>query len=436
MKKIDLSKLRKVAEEILVKRGGDTGELSNKEAQHLVHELRTHQIELELQNEELRQNQEALLVSQKKYTDLYDFAPVGYLTVSDTGLISKANLKAARMLACERKRLLQRPLTFFFNPEEQDSHYHCRNRLLATKEEQTCERRLQRADSGYLEVQCRCVVDSELDGDGGQFRLVMTDISERKSAQRERIRLESRLQQARKMEAIGTLVGGIAHDFNNLLAIINGYVELIQFEVAPESSVGRQLKKVLIAGVRAANLVKQLLIYSRKAGMGKHHLRLHLMVKEVLNNLRPLLPTLISIEENLDPHCRPILADSDHIHQLILNLITNATQAMSEEKGTLRISLRNRELGAAEIPPGRKLSPGPFVVLSVSDTGCGMEPDIVERIFEPYFTTRKMGTEAGVGLGLAICHGIIEECGGFIEVESHVGKGTDFCIFLPAYEEE
>ena len=246
-------------------------------------------------------------------------------------------------------------------------------------------------------------------------------------------KLEKELFQAQKMEAVGTLAGGIAHDFNNILSAIIGYSEIIKNEVPADSTIGHDIREVIGSGNRAANLVKQILTFSRKADSEKQPLRPHLIVQEALKMLRATLPTTISIKQNIDPDCGVVLADPTNIHQITVNLCTNALHAMTDEKGTLSVSLQRQELSTAELM-GRTLPPGPFVVLSVSDTGCGMDKATLDRIFDPYFTTKEIGK--GTGLGLAVIHGIVQDAQGFIEVKSSPGEGSSFDVYLPVFQEK
>ncbi|MFZ5775191.1 MAG: ATP-binding protein [Thermodesulfobacteriota bacterium] len=246
---------------------------------------------------------------------------------------------------------------------------------------------------------------------------------------RQRKRSEEQLRHSQKMEAIGTLAGGIAHDFNNLLYAIQGNAELGRIAHSQGKSNQSHLEEILKASRRAADLVKQILAFSRKMTPEKSPLALQSLAKETIRFLRGTIPTTIEINADIHPDCRPILADATQIHQVIMNLCTNAWHAMQDqESGRLRveveeISLNEREAGALE------LSKGSYVRLAVSDTGHGIDPAIQKRIFEPYFTTKEMGR--GTGLGLATVQGIVKDHQGAIRVRSIVGQGTTMEVFLP-----
>ncbi|MBS3808799.1 MAG: response regulator [Desulfobacterales bacterium] len=239
---------------------------------------------------------------------------------------------------------------------------------------------------------------------------------------------EERLRQAQKMEAVGTLAGGIAHDFNNILNAIIGYAELIRLEATGKA--GDYTEEVLQAGRRAAGLVRQILTFSRQAEQEYQRLYIQFVLKEALKLLRPTLPATIEINQNIDEDCPEILADPTQVHQVIMNLCTNAYQAMGDKGGRLEITLEQLTLAAGDLSLAREMAPGSYVVLTVSDTGCGMDRQTWEKIFEPYFSTKK--NQGGTGLGLAVVHGIVTDCGGSISVYSEPGRGTTFKVYLPA----
>jgi CheY-like chemotaxis protein len=237
------------------------------------------------------------------------------------------------------------------------------------------------------------------------------------------------------MEAIGTLAGGIAHDFNNILGAILGYTEMVKDTLPPGSIAGKDLDKVLAASHRAATLVKQILAYSRQTHIERVPLDLAPLVKEAIKLIRPSLPSTIAIQREIDTAIRPIiLADPTQIHQVLMNLCTNAFHAMEQTGGILEITLNGCEPSPSDLQPYPQGDPGNFVMLSISDTGTGIESEIGARIFDPYFTTKEVGK--GTGMGLAIVQSIVTSYGGFIIRENNPENGTVFRVFFPAIDQE
>jgi signal transduction histidine kinase/CheY-like chemotaxis protein len=255
------------------------------------------------------------------------------------------------------------------------------------------------------------------------------DITERKRADEERAKLQEQLAQAHKMEAIGTLAGGIAHDFNNILWAIMGYTELTMGSIPGGSKEHRNLQQILIASERARDLVNQILAFSRKAAQERKPLQLSLIVKETLKLLRATIPTTIDLKQEIASPNAMVLADSTQIHQLIMNLCTNSTQAMREKGDTLKIGLEEKDLDEDGLLEHPDLSPGPYVILIISDNGPGIAPEIIDRIFDPFFTTKEVGE--GTGMGLAVVYGIVKSHGGGISVYSQPEAGTTFTVLLP-----
>jgi len=263
---------------------------------------------------------------------------------------------------------------------------------------------------------------------------IFLDITQRKKAEQERENLEVQLRQAHKMEAIGTLAGGIAHDFNNLLAAIIGYADLANEDISQGHPAKDQIEEVLKAGSRAKDLVKQILAFSRKSELGRVPVQVSLILKEVVHLLRASIPTTIDIRLDIDPECRPVLADQTQIHQVILNLCTNAAQAMEKEGGLLEIRLIHMETDGEKLSDYQGLTRGSYVQLSVKDTGHGIEKQILDKIFDPYFTTKKIGK--GSGMGLAMVHGIVKRHKGVIHVDSTLTMGSVFHVFLPESDQD
>jgi len=257
---------------------------------------------------------------------------------------------------------------------------------------------------------------------------VVLPVTEKKKMHEEKEQLEARLRYSQKMEAVGTLAGGIAHDFNNLLYVILGNAEMTSMKVPLESELQQNLAEIIKSCRRAADLVNQILAFSRSAEKARLPLSLAPVVKEALKSLRKTLPATIEVRENIDNQCGQTLADLGQMHQVVVNLCANAAEAMGEKGGILTVTLRNADEGE---PLKKAQSGNRYLKLTVADTGVGMDAEVVSRMFEPYFTTKAFGAGDGKGLGLAAVHGIVEAHGGHIEVASAPGRGTAVTVYLP-----
>lgn len=247
------------------------------------------------------------------------------------------------------------------------------------------------------------------------------------SYEKEKSKLEKQIQHSQKMEAIGTLAGGVAHDFNNILYPILGYTEMAIDETAEESPARESLDEIMTAAQRARKLVEQILTFSRLDHQGRIPLKMQGAIKEALNLLRATLPATIEVVQRIDENCGPVLVDPTQIQQVVMNLCTNAFHAMQDHGGTLTVSLEETQIASDDLPAN--LNPVTYIKLTVTDTGYGMSKDIIERVFEPYFSTKKIGE--GTGMGLAVVHGIIKGYDGDIQVYSEPGNGTTFNVYLP-----
>jgi PAS domain S-box-containing protein len=277
------------------------------------------------------------------------------------------------------------------------------------------------------------------DGVAIGYRGVVRDVTEhlQVEALRREVKEVEETRQAQKMAAIGVLAGGIAHDFNNTLGVILGYAELTQAMLPPDSPERQNLEQIYTAGERAKRIVEQILTFSRKSDPERKPVYLHEVVGEALKLLRASLPTTIEINQDMPSNIRDVvLADQTQIHQVLMNLCANAAHAMRDGGGALEVRIDIVEVDATLIAlePYAALQPGPYVRLSLRDTGYGMTAEVKERIFEPYFTTKTVGE--GTGMGLAVVHGIIAGHGGAIIVESQAGVGTTFLIYLPQIDVE
>ncbi len=256
--------------------------------------------------------------------------------------------------------------------------------------------------------------------------VIITDITAK-------LKLEKQLQQAQKLESIGTLAGGIAHDFNNILGVIVGYSELASVNFESGIDARDEITQILKASARAEELVQQILTFSRKTETQLQPMQPHLVTNEALKMLRASIPSSVTINTEIDKNCGSIESDPTNIHQIIVNLCTNAFQAMENEKGNLTVTLRRQEIMEKEIA-GNTISPGAFIVLTVADTGRGMDKETMQRIFDPFFTTKDV--DKGTGLGLAVIHGIVQDSKGFIEVESTPGQGSIFRVYFPVLNDD
>jgi PAS domain S-box-containing protein len=277
-----------------------------------------------------------------------------------------------------------------------------------------------------LEVNGKILLN--LDGQPVEIQGTMRDIAIRKVAEEEKEKLEELLRQSQKMEALGTLAGGIAHDFNNILGVLMGYAELSLEEMKEETSITQNLRQIMVSSQRAKDMVKQILAFSRKSEV--EHMPIHVsqVVQEALKLLRSSIPTTIDIRSNIGTKPATVMADPTQLHQVIMNLCTNAAHAMRENGGILEVSLQTVH-AKPDSPDLKELAAGKYEKLTIKDSGHGMNEETRKRIFEPYFTTKQPGE--GTGMGLAVVHGIIKNHGGEITVHSEPGKGSTFHVYLP-----
>jgi PAS domain S-box-containing protein len=379
-----------------------------------------------------KQAEEALEKSEERYRSLFDRLPIGVFRSTPDGRYIDANPAFMRLLGCpDLETLLSTPVTHFYRDPEQREQW----KRLTEKEEESfaIELDYQKLDGTplCLRESARVVRDSR--GSVEYYEGVAEDITQVKQAQKEQEHIEAQLQHAQRMEAIGTLAGGIAHDFNNILSAVIGYTEIALFHDLPDTSpVRTSLEQVLAAAERAKDLVKQILAFSRQAEEEHRPVLLAPLVKEGIKLLRATLPSTIKIRQSIGPHAGSVMADPIQIHQVLMNLTTNAYHAMREQGGVLEVRLERTTLSADQAAP-HDLGSGDYLALSVSDTGCGMSPDVVGRIFEPYFTTKEKGV--GTGLGLAVVHGIVKSHGGTMTLASEPGKGSTFTVYLPLLED-
>jgi two-component system, cell cycle sensor histidine kinase and response regulator CckA len=535
-------------------------------AEASLHDLRTYQIELEMQNEALRQSQLALAESRDRYRDLYEFAPVGYFTLDPEGKIGDVNLTAVSLLGKERKKLLQKPFVSLIDPEDQSRWVQHVLRMQQAGEQGDVTLTFQRSEERVFQARLNCTPvhgeSAKNDGAGLRLRITMSDVTEQLEAERamrvERSRmktvldvandpifvkdnehrvilanrafyelfgldegavmgktlvehvpvkerehflavdrrvldtgkpdvreesltlngfertivtsktrfveetgqkflvgtifdlterkqaavrhtaLEAQLRESQKMEAMGTLAGGIAHDFNNIVAAILGNAELARQDSEGNAAALESVEEIRKAASRARELVQQILSFSRRQPTLLKATALGTVIDETLRLMRATLPARIELEYHRERDVPMVLADANQIEQVLINLVTNAMQAMAERPGRIEIGLgvTTSELMLRQWPdaPMRLYAKRPkrLVRLTVKDDGPGIDGPTLERIFEPFFTTKPVGK--GTGLGLSVAHGIVQKHEGAIQVKSQPGQGTTFTVYLSAFE--
>ena len=388
------------------------------ETQRLVCELQVHQIELELQNEELQAARAELEASLARYSDLYDFAPVGYLTLDKDGVIRKVNLCGARLLGQERARLVGSRFGLFVSPASRNTLTAFLQAVFEKQAKQVSELALfpENREPRWVHVEALVADDG-----GHECRAILIDMTEQRQT-------EEQLRSASRMEAIGRLAGGIAHDFNNLLTVITNRTVFAMEDMSNPDALRDDLTEIHAAADRAAALVRQLLAFSRKQVLKPQVLDLNKIVGAMEGMLRRLLGENIEFAVGLNQGLGKVSADPGQVEQVVMNLACNARDAMPDG-GKLTIETNDIELDEANAGQELGVRAGPYVILSVTDTGCGMDERTRARLFEPFFTTKQTGK--GTGLGLATVYGIVKQSGGTVWVSSEPGSGTTFKVYLP-----
>lgn len=424
----DAVSLRRRAEALQHSRPG-TAPLSVTDSERLLHELQVYKIELELQNEELVARRGELECSLARYTDLYDFAPVAYATLTPDGTLVQTNLTGARLLGSPRTQLEGKRLALFVVEADRRAFHLWLNQVFRGTEPLPCQLRLHAADAAD-DVQLTVQIDAKLNASGSECRAVLIDLTQRFAAEAAHHVLELQLRESQKMEAVGILAGGIAHDFNNILAAILGNVVLAQQDVGEDHAASISLAQIRQAGQRARGLVQQILAFSRRQPEKPVRLVLQASIDETLALLHATLPAGVNLHASLGTEPLVVLADATQLQQVVINLCTNAWQALPAKGGRIDLQLDAVQPGmdaCPAIPAG--LAAGSYARLRVHDNGCGMDAPTQSHIFEPFFTTKPVGS--GTGLGLAVVHGIVASMGGVLSVRSAPDQGSTFEVWLP-----
>ncbi|THB72058.1 MAG: response regulator [Desulfobulbaceae bacterium] len=360
--------------------------------------------------------------SEQRYRNIYHNSPDMYVSVDPTnGEILLCNDTLLQKTGYSREEIVGHPIFKVYHEDCFDDVQAAFNQFVDTGKVEDKELVLKRKDGGKIDVILN--VNAVKDDDGKIIHSISSwrDITEQK-------KLQAELHQSQKLESIGTLAGGIAHDFNNILSSILGYTELALSGAGLDDAVRDDLQEVYAAGLRAKELVGQIMTFARQSDEELTPIKVDFIIKEVLKFIRSSIPTTIEIKKNIASNS-VIMGSAPQIHRILMNLCTNGAQAMEEAGGTLSVSLADRTINAEAANEQQSLKSGNYIELKVSDTGHGIKPDHLDKVFEPYFTTK--GPGEGSGMGLAMVHSLVETYGGKIFVQSNLGEGTTFTIYLP-----
>jgi len=376
-------------------------------------------------NKKQNKKEPVLAIGEDKYRQIFENANEA-IFLDQNGLIIFANKNFYRIFYAEDSEIEKISWLEFIDPEDRSELYP-QKKIPDTNRKSTGIQTFRIHSKSGLEkwIEINQVI---IDWAGKPAILnFIRDITQQK-------RLESRLQIAQKMEAIGTLAGGIAHDFNNILSPIIGYTELALDEIDQNSLAFKNLNQVYKAAHRARDLVQQILAFSRQSEKEPKPIMVQYVVHEALKLLRASIPSTIEFKTEINKKCPPVMADPSQVHQIIVNLCSNAYHAMKNTGGVLNIKVSDIDVTGEDALHFGDIKQGNYVRLTVNDTGHGMDRNLIQRIFEPFFTTKEKGI--GTGMGLSVVHGIVQDHNGYIDVYSEPNQGTTFHIYLPIIKSE
>jgi len=398
--------------------------------QKTVHELEVHQIELEMQNRQLQEVQHELEESRNRYADLYDFAPIGYVTLDKKGVIIEINLTAATMIGIERSHLIEAPFVSLVTQSDRKVFQDYLLQCGKDNEKTICEINLKVKKSNPITVQLLSIPVEDSQHKKMLFRTAITDITARKEADENQRQLEVRMRLAQKLESLGVLTGGIAHDFNNMLAAILGNADLALLDIPDEAPVQKYISQIVKVTRRATDLTNQMLAYAGKIELKAMPLNLSRLVGDMAQLLKTIVSKKAIFKYELEKTIPPIEADMAQLTQVVMNLITNASEALAGKEGVIMVKTGIMEANQEYLSSFYKngdLPAGQRVYLEVSDTGMGMDKETISKIFDPFFSTKFTGR----GLGMASALGILQKHNAAIKIDSSPGAGTTIRILFP-----
>ncbi len=433
----DQDALRRAARKRLADEAHDVEHLAPQDARRLVEELRIHEIELEIQNEELRRTQEELLGARDRFADLYDFAPIGYVTVSAKGLILEANLTLADLLGVARGRLLKTRFTSFVGADGEDAYYLHRQEVLRTRRRATCRVQMLGRDAEPFWAELDSIPATPADPADDRLMTVVNDVSRRVEAEEAKRSLERQVQQVQKLESLGLMAGGIAHDFNNLLAVIVGNAD-VALEMLPAGSpVRNPIADIRKASDCAADLIMQMLSYAGKGTIILESVDLAETTRDIAHLLEVAIPKTVDVRYEFAADLPSFKGDRTQFRQVVMNLMTNAAEAMAAKSGLIVVRTGVMECDRAYLEDiddcvraglDLPLPTGRYVYLEVSDNGRGMDGPTLQKIFDPFYTTKFTGR----GLGLSAVLGIMRSHKGLLKIRSEIGSGTTVRVLFRA----
>ena len=430
-----VTNMRRQAKETVDQISERLEDLSRDDILKMFHELRLHQIELKMQNEELRLSQVELDAVQARYFDLYDLAPVGYCTLSEEGQILEANFTASTLLGCTRNALVKQPITRYILKESQDDYYLHSRQLFETGEPQTCE--LLMVKKGEAPFWARLVATFVPNNDGAPVcRVVLSDITDHKRVEAGKVKLEIQNRQLQKAKSLGLMAGAIAHHFNNQLQAVMGNLELAVMNLPPESDLVPNLTNAMVASRRAAEMSTQMLTYLGQSHSKHDPMDLSETCRRCMILLQAAVPKGTLLKGDF-PKLGPVIhANSGQIMQVLGNLVTNAWESADENRRGISLTVNTvSQAGISakmRFPIDWKPQSPVYACLEVADAGCGIAEKECEMIFDPFYSTKFTGR----GLGLSVVLGIVRAHQGAVVVESVPDRGSIFRVYFPISAEE